>query len=170
MALDLKNIIAKASHSSFYLWLLNKGLDFMIPFNKPHGFKITSIAEDTIQTRLPFKRRNLNHIKGIHACAMATISEYTTGLMILNKLDNKKYRIIMQKLQMEYFYQAKMDAYAEFSIDDEWVKTKVEAPLKNADAVVIPCEIKLHDKKGNHLSTGTIYWQVKPWDKVRTKL
>lgn len=170
MALDLKNIIAKASHSNLYLWLLNKGLDFTIPFNKPHGFKITEISEDKIKTKLPFKRRNLNHIKGIHACAMATISEYTTGLMILNKLDNKKYRIIMQKLQMEYFYQAKMDAEAEFSIDDEWVKTKVEEPLKTTDSVVIPCEIKLHDKNGNHLSTGTIFWQIKPWDKVRTKL
>jgi hypothetical protein len=170
MAFDLQNIITKASHSSFYLWLLNKGLDFMIPFNKPHGFRITEITTETIKTKLPFKRRNLNHIKGIHACAMATISEYTTGLMILNKLDNKKYRIIMQKLQMEYFYQGKMDAYGEFSIDDEWVRTKVEAPLRTVDSVVIPCEIKLHDKNGNHLSTGTIFWQIKAWEKVKTKL
>ena len=101
---------------------------------------------------------------------MATISEYTTGLMILYKLDNKKYRIIMQKLEMEYHFQAKMDAIASFSIDEKWVKEKVEEPLQNEDAVVIPCVIKLHDTKGNHLSTGTIYWQIKPWDKVRTKL
>ncbi|MFQ3214228.1 MAG: hypothetical protein ACJAT1_000534 [Marivirga sp.] len=170
MALELKHIISKAGQSNFYLWLLNKGLDFMIPFNKPHGFKITEIGQDSIKAKLPFKRRNLNHIKGIHACAMATISEYATGLMILYKLDNKKYRIIMQKLQMEYFYQAKMDAQAEFSIDNEWVRSKVEEPLKTADSVVVPCIIKLHDKKGNHLSTGTIFWQIKLWEKVKTKL
>ena len=170
MAFDLKKIIQKASDSSFYRSLLNFGLDRMIPFNKPHGFKIIEISEGRIKTKLPFKKRNLNHIKGIHACAMATISEYTTGLVILNKLDNKKYRIIMQKLQMEYFYQAKMDAFAEFSIDDEWVNSKVVEPLKTKEAVVIPCEIKLHDKAGNHLSTGTIYWQIKEWSKVKTKL
>ena len=170
MAFDLKKIIQKASDSSFYRSLLNFGLDRMIPFNKPHGFKIIEISEGRIKTKLPFKKRNLNHIKGIHACAMATISEYTTGLVILNKLDNKKYRIIMQKLQMEYFYQAKMDAFAEFSIDDEWVNSKVVEPLKTEEAVVIPCEIKLHDKAGNHLSTGTIYWQIKEWSKVKTKL
>ena len=168
--MNLTSIIDKAQHSSFYLWLLNQGLSRMIPFNKPHGFKITVIKADRIETKLPYKRRNLNHIKGIHACAMATISEYTTGLMILYKLDVKKYRIIMQKLEMDYHFQAKMDAFAEFSIDEEWVKTEVEKPLQTEESVVIPCEIKLYDKNKNHLSTGKIYWQIKLWEKVKTKL
>ena len=76
----------------------------------------------------------------------------------------------MQKLEMEYHFQAKMDAFAEFSIDDEWVKNEVEKPLETGDAVVIPCEIKLYDKNKNHLSTGKIYWQIKEWKKVKTKL
>ncbi|MGM0581247.1 MAG: DUF4442 domain-containing protein [Bacteroidota bacterium] len=168
--MNLSSIINKAQHSGFYLWLLNLGLSRMIPFNKPHGFKITEISPDKIKTKLPYKKRNLNHIKGLHACAMATISEYTTGLMILYKLDVKKYRIIMQKLEMDYYFQAKMDAYAEFSIDEKWVKNEVEKPLETSDSVVIPCEIKLYDKKQNHLSTGKIYWQIKPWQKVKTKL
>lgn len=168
--MNLNAIINKATHSKFYLWLLNQGLSRMIPFNKPHGFKITAINQNKIQTKLPYKKRNLNHIKGIHACAMATISEYTTGLMILYKLDVKKYRIIMQKLEMDYHFQGKMDAVAEFSIDDEWVKNEVEIPLQQQDSVVIPCEVKLYDTKQNHLSTGKIYWQIKTWDKVKTKL
>lgn len=168
--MELSSIIIKAQHSKFYLWLLNQGLNRMIPFNKPHGFRITKISNDSIRTKLPYKKKNLNHIKGIHACAMATISEYTTGLMILHKLDEKKYRIIMQKLEMEYHFQAKMDAYAEFSIDDDWVKKEVEIPLETNAAVVIPCTIKLFDKNGNHLSTGQIYWQIKAWEKVKTKL
>lgn len=168
--MNLNAIINKASDSKFYLWLLNQGLSWKIPFNKPHGFKITAINPNKIQTVLPYKKRNLNHIKGIHACAMATLSEYTTGLMILYKLDVKKYRIIMQKLEMDYHFQGKMDAIAEFSIDDEWVKNEVEIPLKQHDAIVIPCEVKLYDIKQNHLSTGKIYWQIKTWDKVRTKL
>ncbi|WKV12024.1 DUF4442 domain-containing protein [Marivirga harenae] len=168
--MNLTTIVNKAQHSRFYLWLLNQGLNRMIPFNKPHGFKIIKISKDKILTKLPYKKRNLNHIKGIHACAMATISEYTTGLMILYKLDVKKYRIIMQKLEMEYHFQAKMDAFAEFSIDEDWVKKEVEKPLENDDAVVIPCEIKLYDKNNNHLSTGKIYWQIKDWGKVKTKL
>jgi hypothetical protein len=168
--MNLTSIINKAQDSQFYLWLLNQGLSRMIPFNKPHGFKITAIEPNRIQTKLPYKKRNFNHIKGIHACAMATLSEYTTGLMILYKLDVKKYRIIMQRLEMDYHFQAKMDAFAEFSINEEWVKNEVEKPLEKEDAIVIPCEIKLFDQKKNHLSTGKIYWQIKPWEKVKTKL
>ncbi len=167
--MNLNNIIQKATHSKFYLWLLNQGLSFMIPFNKPHGFKIDIITENKIRTKLPYKRRNLNHIKGIHACAMATVSEFTTGLMILYKLDVKKYRIIMQKMEMDYHFQGKMDAYAEYSIDQKWITAEVENPLKTSDSVVVSCEVKLYDAKNNHLSTGMIYWQIKPWDKVKTK-
>lgn len=168
--MNINDIVKKAEHSSFYLWLLNAGLNRMIPFNKPHGFKIVEISEGHVKTYVPYKRRNFNHIKGIHACAMATLSEFTTGLVMINKLNAKKYRIIMQKLEMEYHYQAKMAATATFSIDDNWVKREIEEPLASNDSVVINCEVKLHDVKGNHLSTGNIYWQIKPWDKVKTKL
>ena len=118
--MNLTSIINKAQDSGFYLWLLNQGLNRMSAFNKPHGFKITRISPDKIQTKLPYKKRNLNHIKGIHACAMATISEYTTGLMILYKLDvKKKYRIIMQKLEMDYHFQAKNGCFCCSVFNDE---------------------------------------------------
>lgn len=168
--MKLKDIVTKASHSSFYLWMLNFGLGRMIPFNKPHGFKVVGIRDGYIKVKIPYRRSNFNHIKGLHACGLATISEYSTGLVLVNKLDAKKYRIIMQKFEMSYHYQGKMDSFAEFSITDEWLQEQLYKPLESAEAVVVNCEVKIHDKKGNHLSTGNIYWQVKPWDKVKTKV
>jgi acyl-coenzyme A thioesterase PaaI-like protein len=168
--MNLTKIIEKAKNSSFYLWLLNNGLSRMIPFNKPHGFKIVEIHQDAIKTMLPYKKANMNHIKGIHACALATLSEFTTGLMILYKLDVKKYRIIMKRIEMEYHFQAKLDTFASFTIDEKWVAEKIERPLQKQDAVVVDCQIDLHDAEGNHLSSGDIYWQIKPWEKVRTKM
>jgi hypothetical protein len=38
------SFIERAKHSRFYLWLLNVGLLRMIPFNKPHGFRIIEIG------------------------------------------------------------------------------------------------------------------------------
>ena len=168
--MNTKSIVSKAAHSSFYLWLLNVGLAKMIPFNKPHGFKVVGIKDSYVKIKIPYRKSNFNHIKGLHACGLATISEYSTGLVLVNKLDAKKYRIIMQKFEMQYHYQGKMDAFAEFSISDEWLKTQVYQPLTNSDAVVVNCEVKIHDKEGNHLSTGNIFWQVKEWNKVRTKV
>ncbi|TRX57790.1 DUF4442 domain-containing protein [Fulvivirga sp. M361] len=168
--MNTTEITRKAQHSKFYLWLLNQGLFKMIPFNKPHGFKIAEISDTRIKTFLPYRRSNFNHIKGIHACALATVSEFTTGFLLVSRLDPKKYRIIMQTLQMDYHYQGKMDAYGVFEIDDHWLDEQVYQPLTNSESTVVKCEVKIYDKQENHLSTGNVHWQVKPWDKVKTKI
>ena len=71
---------------------------------------------------------------------------------------------------MDYHYQGKMDSYGEFSVDDEWLRTNIEEPLKNNEAVVVPCEVKIVDSAGNHLTTGRVFWQVKDWKRVKTKV
>lgn len=163
------NVIARAKHSRFYLWLLNAGLSRMIPFNKPHGFSITEIGDYHIKLLLPYKHKNLNHIKGLHACALATLSEYGTGLLLISKLGFDKYRIIMQRLEMDYHYQGKMDATAHFLISEAWLDQHIYEPLKSADSVMVVCEIKILDIQNNHLTTGKVHWQIKEWKRVKTK-
>jgi len=167
--LDPNKLVEKAKTSSFYKGILNFALDRMIPFNKPHGFRIVEISDYSLKTLLPYRRKNFNHIRGIHACAMATVSEFTTGFLLISRLDAKKYRLIMQRLEMDYHYQGKMDAFASFSISEEWLTEKIYQPLQQQEAVIIPCEVKIHDSKGNHLTTGKVFWQVKDWAKVKTK-
>jgi acyl-coenzyme A thioesterase PaaI-like protein len=168
--MDFKKLFIQAKDSSFYRTLLNWMMNRMIPFNKPHSFEIVDIGEDHLKVKLPYKKRNLNHIKGIHACALATVSEYTSGLMLITKLDPKKYRLIMQRLEMDYHYQGKTHAYATFSVTKDWLNEKVFNALKNNDAVVAVCEVMIHDVNGNHLTTGKVYWQIKDWEKVKTKV
>ncbi len=168
--LDPNTILQKAKTSSFYRTILNWSLNRMIPFNKPHDFRILEIGDYHLKTVIPYKRKNFNHIRGLHACALATISEFTTGFLLVSKLDSKKYRLIMQRLEMDYHYQGKMDATATFSISEEWLHQNIYEPLQSQEAVVIICEIKIHDAKGNHLTTGKVYWQIKDWQKVKTKL
>ncbi|MBS1486866.1 MAG: YiiD C-terminal domain-containing protein [Bacteroidetes bacterium] len=162
-------LIEKAKHSSFYRWVLNKALNRMIPFNAPHSFEVTAITDNSITTRLPYKTKNLNHVRGLHACALATLSEFTTGFLLISRLGMGSHRIILQKLQMDYHYQGKMDATAHFSMEEEWLMREIVEPLKTQDSVLVPCEVKIHDKQGNHLTTAIVYWQLKDWKKVKTK-
>ncbi|HEY9006523.1 DUF4442 domain-containing protein [Ohtaekwangia sp.] len=168
--LDSNTVMQKAKTSAFYRMLLNWSLNRMIPFNRPHGFRILEIGDYHLKTLVPYRKRNFNHIRGIHACALATISEFTTGFLLIGKLDSRKYRLIMQRLEMDYHYQAKMDATATFTISEEWIQRAVYEPLKTQEAVVIICEVKIHDANGNHLTTGKIHWQIKDWQKVKTKV
>lgn len=168
--LSLHTAVEKAKKSSFRRHLLNWSLDRMIPFNKPHRLRILEIGDDYIKTLLPYCKRNLNHIKGLHACVLATVSEFSTGFLLLSKLDAKKYRLIMQRLEMDYHYQGKMDAIASFSISEEWLNQFIYQPLVTQESVVVVCETKIVDVKGNHLTTGRVHWQIKDWQKVKTKV
>jgi acyl-coenzyme A thioesterase PaaI-like protein len=163
-------LVEKAKRSPLYLKFLNWGLYRMIPFNAPHGFEIAEIHDWEIKTVLPYIRKNMNHIRGIHACAMATVSEFTSGLMLITKLPSTKYRLILQRLEMAYHYQGKMRAFGTFKISEEWLHQQVIVPLQTQDAVLVPCVVNIHDRKGNHLSTATVYWQIKEWSKVKTKV
>ncbi|MGW8124146.1 DUF4442 domain-containing protein [Roseivirga echinicomitans] len=166
---DPAQLLEKAKTSKRHLAFLNFGLSRMIPFNKPHGIKIVAIGDKSVKTLFPYKRRNFNHIKGLHACGLATVSEFTTGIVLLSTLDAKQYRIIMQKMEMNYHYQGKMDSFAEFSVTEEWLQNEVIKPLETQEAIVVNCEVKTHDSEGNHLTTGNIFWQIKAWKKVKTK-
>ena len=165
-----EKLVEKARSSSFYLWLFNLATERLIPFNKPHGFKITSLQENRIETYLPYKRRNLNHIKGIHACALATLSEFTTGALLLTGLPANKYRIILQNLEIRYHYQAKKAVKAVFEISPQWIEENVTKPLGQNESTVVPCVIEIYDLDDNHISTAKVYWQLKEWAKVRTRM
>jgi len=167
--LDPAKIIEKAKHSAFWRWVLNQSLYRMVPFNRPHKFQVVEIGDNVLKALIPYRKSNFNHIRGLHACALATISEFTTGFLLLSRLDIKKYRLIMQRIEMDYHYQGKMDALAEFTTSDEWFQQQIILPLKTQDAVIVPCEIKIHDVKGNHITTGKVFWQIKAWTKVKTK-
>lgn len=168
--MDFGKYTNNAKKSSFGLWKLNLGLSFMIPFNKPHRIRVKQLADDKVTTIIPYKRKNMNHIKGIHACGMATAAEFASGLLLLTKLNAKQYRLIMQSLDMEYHYQAKTDIVAEFELTDEWVNKEVIEPLRSNEAVMVKCEINLYDSNRNHVATGHTNWQIKDWSKVKTKL
>ena len=168
--MNFKKYINAAKESKFGLWKLNFGLFRIIPFNKPHGIKISKLTTNSIETSIRYKRKNFNHIKGIHACGLATASEFASGFLLLTHLNPKQYRLIMESISMTYHYQAKSDVIAKFSITNEWLEDNIILPLKTNTVVFIKCQIDLYDAKNNHISTGHTNWQIKDWGKVKTKI
>ena len=168
--MDVAKLIRSARTSPISRWWLNGFLSWMIPFNRPHGFRVIPIPAGGIQVDIPYWRINRNHIKGIHACALATAAEYCSGLALLEHLDAKKYRLIMKSLQMEYHYQAKAEARAVFAPGVSEIDSEVILPLRSGEVVLYAAVVELHDVKQNHLATGKITWQVKAWGSVKTRV
>lgn len=161
-------IYSKAKQSGFFLYLLNAVLRYAIPFNKPHGIKITAVHDSGVSVRLPYKRKNLNHLKGIHACALATTAEYTSGISLLGMIGTD-YRLIMKKISVTYHYQAKMDVVANVALDQRIIDEQIRTPLSSSDAVLFENTVEVLDLLANHICTASVEWQIKKWEKVRSK-
>ena len=84
--MDFEKYVNAAKNSKFGLFKLNLGLGYVIPFNRPHKIKILEIKDDSVKTIIPYRRKNFNHIKGLHACGMATAAEFSSGFMLILSL------------------------------------------------------------------------------------
>ena len=168
--MNTQTILRKAQSSDFYRYILNLALWRIVPFNKPHRLRITAITDDEVQIELPYIRKNLNHVGGIHACALATLCEYASGLCLLKHLPPKEYRIVMKGLNMTYHYQAKTAVRVKFRVTKEELNNDILIPLRDTESVFKDYQVDVFDEAENHICTGIINWQIKPWSKVRTKV
>lgn len=166
----LQASIQKARHSSFQLWLLNFVLLRTVPFNKPHNIRVTAIGDDELTMRVKNTRANRNHIKGIHACLLATVCEYVSGLSLLRNFSPKEYRIILKTIHMTYHYQAKTDVHVSFKISKAFIEKEILEVLKTTDAVFKEFRVEVYDTENNHICTGLINWQIKTWKNVKMKV
>ncbi len=166
----LFKLLKKAESSPLQLFILNLFLWRIIPFNAPHRFKITEIKADSLKIKMPYIRKNLNHIKGLHACGLATLCEYVCGLQLIKLSGPSPYRIILKSLHLDYHYQGKKSALAEFSLNLDWFHQNIALPLENEEAILRTFEIRVYDEDHQLLCTGKPEWQIKPWNKVKTKI
>jgi hypothetical protein len=111
----------------------------------------------------------MNHIRGTHACGLATAAEFCSGLVLLRRLGPKTYRLIMQRIEVTYTYQAKEDCFARFELTDEVFERDLLGPLERDGVVIFDCEIPVHDASGNLVCTARTNWHMKRWADVRTK-
>lgn len=167
--MDFERLIKQASSSKWAMWKLNFILQRFIPFNKPHQLRVTALSKNEVKVLLPYQKKNLNHIKGLHACGLATAAEYASGLLLLYKLGMRDYRIIMESINVKYKYQGKQSGIATFKITEEEFDKNVLTPIQKEGIVYQLCKIDVHDLEGNLLCEATTNWQIKRWDKVKTK-
>lgn len=152
-------------NSRFGRWLLNRKMSRIIPFNRPHGITIVSLKNGHCVCCLPFIKRNFNHLGGLHACALATVAEYSAGLLLVNAFDMKCYRIIMVSINVKYHRQGLMDCLASSQCVQD-VMDDLKNTIKAQGKGLILLESLLHDVDGHLLATVNTKWQLKLWKKI----
>lgn len=161
-------IAHKAFHSSFYRSLLSRILSFAVPFNSPHRLRIVEMGVGYAKVKLPFIRRNKNHVKSVHACALATHCEFTCGIAIMTILSSDEYRIVLKSLQMEYHYRGRGDLFCEYRLDPQLFINDHGISLESGTPLIYETVAKVFDLEGNIICTGQATWQIKKWESVKS--
>jgi acyl-coenzyme A thioesterase PaaI-like protein len=162
-------ILTKARTSSFYLWVLNVLLWRLIPFNKSHKVTIEKLEEDKVTIKLPYRKTNQNHLKGMHACALATLCEYASGIGLMTQLNAEHYRIILKEIKLDFQAQAKSDVFASFELNKPQLQTDIIEPLALSGVIVKTFPIRAYDHNHKTICMAEITWQLKSWEKVKHK-
>jgi acyl-coenzyme A thioesterase PaaI-like protein len=165
----LPGLLRRARTSRPWLAVLNRVLWWTIPFNRPHRIRIEALAEGEVRTVVPYRRASFNHLKGVHACAIATAAEFSSGLLLLTLLDPARYRLIMARLETDYLYQGKTDLVAATRLSRTELADRVLGPLQSRDTQHLTLPTEVHDRAGNLVARARITWQVKAWSQVRTR-
>ncbi len=165
----LERLAHKANNSRFYKWALNKALWRVVPFNKPHGLSVDYLNADKVVIGIPFIRANKNHLNTLHACVMATAGEYASGLFLLLHAKEFSYRLIMSSLHVDYHFRGEMAAGAHFSLSPSEIEDKVIGLMRANEVIELPCTVQIMDTEQNKLATVHAHWQLKPWNKVKSK-
>lgn len=165
----LSTLIQRAKTSKKHLWLLNRVMSHIVPFNRPHGFRVIKIEDHVVQTFAPYHKKNWNHVKGIHACALATVGELSAGLALMSHFSPLDYRIIMSTIHIDYHYQAKKDIFATATLNADRKNALVNA-LHTDGKTLETVVTELNDADGQLVATVKTTWQIKPWKAVKTKV
>lgn len=112
---------------------------------------------------IPFRTLNRNHVRGLHACALATGAEYATGLLLVKNFSFAQYRLLMKRIEVQYLRQGRAKAYAVASADAETLRNSVTPVLQQYGEAELQLEVKVIDSDGEALCEARIDWHLKDW-------
>jgi len=156
------------SDSKAGLFALEKVFKIGIPFNKPHHINFLKLSKNECQMRMKNKRINHNHLGGIHACAIATLGEFSAGILLCKNFQMIKYRVIMKDISVEYKKQARTD----ITSLSELSEMEIESILKQIaleDKATILLKTSVKDAQGDEVAIISTNWQMKDWSKTHLK-
>ena len=132
----------------------------VIPFNRPHRLTVQSLSDERCEVALPFRRKNLNHVGTMHACALATAAEYASGLCVLSAFGVGRVRLVMANLQISYSKRGDSTCVAEAELPSEMLK-HVQTQLNDHGRCAFELHSVVRDAADDVVAEAQITWHLK---------
>ncbi len=128
--------------------LFTKTIWRFVPYTATVGAEVIELDERRSLLRLRDRRRVRNHLKCVHAIALANFAEATTGLAMVTGMP-VGYRGIVTGLEMKYLLKARGTLLA-----------KCSAPEITAEQSAYTVTTDITDASGEVVAVGTFFWKV----------
>lgn len=123
----------------------------VIPYTGSMRSRVEQLKPGHAIVRLRDRRRVRNHLRSIHAIALANLAEFTTGLATLSGMPDAA-RAILVGLEIEYSKKARGDIIAEC----------ITSIPETEDRQEYKVEVILCDSAGDTVATAWARWLIGP--------
>ena len=135
-------------------WLFSHIIGFTVPYTGSIAANVVLLEPGHGKITLRERRKISNHLRSVHAIALANLSEMVTGLTLLNSLPDNA-RAILTSMQIQYHKKARGLLTAECTC---------VIPEDNAEREMqVSGDIK--DEVGEIVATATATWRIGPENK-----
>ena len=112
---------------------------------------VLTLVPGYAQVLLRDRRHVRNHLRSVHAIALANVAEYSTGLAVLSGMPGG-FNGILVKLNVDYTKKARGDLLAECKTEVPEFKERTEVPVVS----------EIRDSSGDIVCTATAIWLIGP--------
>lgn len=132
-------------------WLFSRALGLMIPYSGTVGARVVELEPGHVRLRARDRRRIRNHLRSVHAVALANLGELATGLALVGALGPEA-RGILVGLDVRYTKKARGTLEAE-------ARCVVPEVTESMDRTVTA---NVTDDSGDIVATVTAHWRLGP--------
>jgi len=142
----------KFGHSSIGRKFFNFMLGRVVPYSGNIKAEVQTLGDGKVTIAMNDRRAVRNHLKSIHAIALANLGELASGMAMFSKIPNST-RAIVVDLDIKYVKKARGRLIATGTANPPDVITE---PTKS----IVEAEIK--DASGDIVATINVHWLLSP--------